>query len=83
MKVTKGKVQESVLYFAKQYGFEDNYKALFSNYNGLDSTVKMIIYEMFLNGFNSYHCSDEDYVQYRILLEYCTELRKVGWVDFK
>ena len=43
----------------------------------------MIVYEMFLQKFNSYHCTDEQYEQYKVIHEYVTELKQNGWVTFE
>jgi hypothetical protein len=83
MKRTKEQVEQAILFFAKIYNQEDNYRAIMGTYPGLPKIVEMIVYEMFVQKFNSYHCSDEEYEQYKIIHEYVTELKQVGWVEFK
>lgn len=52
MKVNKQELVNAILFFAKLYGQEKNYKALMESYNGgLPKIVEMITYEMFLQKF--------------------------------
>ena len=82
MKATQEQVRESILFIAKMYGKEDNYNAIMETYPGLPKVVEMIVYEMFLNNFNNYYCSNDEYKQYKIIHEYVTELNKNGFVEF-
>jgi hypothetical protein len=82
MKATQEQVRESILFIAKMYGKEDNYRSIMETYPGLPKVVEMITYEMFLNTFNSYYCSNDEYKQYKIIHEYATELNKNGFVEF-
>lgn len=81
MKSNKKKIQDSILFFANKYKLSENYKALI-NISTLPEIVKMIIYEMFLNKFNFYNCTDDEYKHYKLLLEYSEELNKNGCVKF-
>jgi hypothetical protein len=83
MKINKEYLYKSILYFAKIFGNEVNYKALISSYAGTPKIVEMIVYDMFLNKFNSYHCTDEKYEHYKIIYKYSTELKENGWVLFE
>ena len=83
MKTTQEQVRTAILSFAKLYDKEDNYKAIMDTYPGLPKIVEMIIYEMFLNMFNSYYCSKDEYTQYKVIHEYATELKEKGFVEFK
>lgn len=80
MKASKKQVEESILFFAKTFGQERNYKALMSAHIGTSKIIEMIVYEMFLQKFNSYHCTDEQYEHYKLIHEYATELKQNGWV---
>lgn len=80
MKASKEQVENAILFFAKTFGQENNYKALMSAYSGTPKIVEMIVYEMFLHKFNSYHCTDEQHEQYKLIHEYATELKQNGWV---
>jgi len=80
MKASKEQVENAILFFAETFGQERNYKALMESYIGTPKIVEMIVYEMFLQKFNSYHCTDEQYVPYKIIHEYATELKQNGWV---
>ncbi len=82
MKTTKEQLDNAILFFAKTFGQEQNYKALIETYNGTPKIVEMIVYEMFLQQFSSYGCTDEQYEQYKIIHEYATELKQNGWVYF-
>lgn len=79
MKASRKTVEASILFFAKQFGTEQSYKAVLE-YTGITRTLEMIIYDMFLNKFNPYSCTDEQYEHYKIILEFVTELKQNGMV---
>jgi hypothetical protein len=80
MRASKEKVENAILFFAKTFGLEKNYKALMNIHAGTPKIVEMIAYEMFLQKFNSYNCTEEQYEQYKLIHEYATELKQNGWV---
>jgi hypothetical protein len=89
MKATQEQVRESILFFSKMYGKEDNYRAIMETNPGLPKLVEMISYEMFLNKFDPFYCRNDEYEQhkiiheqYKIIHEYATELRQKGFVEF-
>jgi len=82
MKARKLDIVNAVLFFAKLYGLENNYENLKNQYT-LPEIVQMIVYKMFLMKFSSYGCPDEEYNQYKIILEYSTELDKNGCISFE
>lgn len=83
MKASKGQVENAILFFAKKYGQEENYIALIEDYKSIPRIIEMIVYEMFLQKFNSYSCTDDEYEQYKIIHEYATELKQNGWVVYE
>ena len=83
MNFTQEQVRTAILSFAKMYDKEDNYKSIMDTSPGLPKIVEMIIYEMFLNMFNTYYCNKDEYKQYKIIYEYATELKEKGFVEFK
>lgn len=83
MNFTQEQVRTAILSIAKLYDKEDNYKAIMDTYPGLPKIVEMIIYDMFLNMFNTYYCSKDEYNQYKIIHEYAIELKEKGFVEFK
>ena len=83
MKHSKKQVENAILFFGKTFGQEANYKALIETYTSIPKIVEMIVYEMFLQKFNSYFSTDEQYEQYKIIHEYATELKQKGLVDFE
>lgn len=83
MKSSKENLTEAILFFAKQYNQENSYKSLIESGLDLPKLVQIIVYDMFLNKFNSYNCSDIDYNNYKIILEYATELKINGFVKFE
>lgn len=83
MKASKEQVESAILFFAKIFGRENNYKALMSSYSGTPKIVEMIVYEMFLQKFNSCNCTDEQYEQYKLIHEFATELNQNGWVTYE
>lgn len=82
MKESCDELVNSILYFAKKYDKYDNYVALMQLNSGFPKIVEMIVYEMFLNHFNSYYCDTDDYSQYSIIIRYATELKEYGFVTF-
>ena len=83
MNSTQEQVRTAILSIAKLYDKEDNYKAIMDTYPGLPKIVEMIVYEMFINMFNSYYCSKDEYDQYKIIHEYVIELKEKGFVELK
>lgn len=83
MKITKEQFENSILFFAKKFGQEKNYQAMLDDKIGLPKIVEMITYQMFLRQFNPYHCSNEEYENYKIIHQYVTELHQNGWVSFQ
>lgn len=83
MNYTKKNLENAILFFAKKFGKEKNYEAILSNDKSITHLVEMIVYEMFLNEFNSYHSTDEEFEQYKIIIKYAKELRENGFVNFK
>jgi hypothetical protein len=83
MKASNEQVVNAILFFAKLYGQEKNYEALIEAYNNMPKIIEMIVYEMFLQKFNSYYCPDKQYKQYKIIHEYATELKEKGWVTYE
>lgn len=81
MKATKERVNEAILFFADKFGQKNNYETLMSTYPGTPKIVEMIVYEMFVKKFNPYSSTDEEYENYKIILEYATELKEKGWVE--
>jgi hypothetical protein len=82
MKASKEDLENAVLFFAKEYDQEQNYIALMNAYRGTPKIVEMITYEMFIQRFNSYHCTDEQYHHYKILHDFATELKEFGYVKY-
>ena len=82
-KLNREELEKAILFFAKLYNKEDNYKALMETYKSFPKLVELIVYDMFLNKFNSYYCSDEEYRNYKLIYEYSTELSKNGFVSFE
>lgn len=84
MKAKKQDAINSILFFAKKYNAENNYKAIMDAYGIiLPELIKMISYDLFLNKFNSYACTDEEYEHYKLIHKYATELQKDGFVEFE
>ncbi len=82
MKASKKEMEGSILFFARMFSLEENYKALMK-ISGFPKVVELIVYKMFLQKFNPYNCVDEDYEQYKILLEFVTELEQNGFVTYE
>ena len=89
MKATQEQVKQAILYIAKLFNKEENYKVIMETNPGLPKVVEMISYEMFLNKFDPFYCRNDEYEQhkiiheqYKIIHEYATELREKGFVEF-
>lgn len=80
MKASKEQVENAILFFAKKFNQEENYTALINSRPVMPKIIEMIVYEMFLQKFNSYLCTEEEYQQYSIIYEYVIELKQIGWV---
>lgn len=80
--MNKEELKESILYFAKKYDKEYVYTWLTESVQ-FPELVKMIILLMFENKFNYYHCSDEDYDNYKRIFDYQKEMSKTGYYEFK
>jgi hypothetical protein len=83
MQATKEQLKESILFFANKYGKGESFKSLLEAQMGLPKIVEMIVYEMFLHKFNSYNCSNEEYITYKIIHEYAIELKEKGFITFE
>lgn len=83
MKTSKEQVENAILFFAKKFGKEQNYKDLMSTYPGTPKIVEMIVYLMFLNEFNPHNCTEDEYLNYKLIYEYSIELNEVGWVTYE
>lgn len=91
MKASKQQLESAVLFFAKLFNKEDNYKALMYGVNPITTPelVKMIAWEMFLQKYDPNAWMQlriksliEQNRQYLIIHEYATELQEKGFVDF-
>lgn len=71
----------AILFFAEKYGQKPNYEAILG-YTVLPSVVKMIVYELFTEGFEFHKCSEEEEKHYRVLLNYSLTLKLNGFVNF-
>ena len=85
MNYSKKEVVDAILFFAELYNQKVNYQALLHSCTSFPKIVEMIVYDMFIEGFD-YSTTDingEEYKNYIILLLYCRELRQEGFVKFK
>lgn len=79
----KQDVENAILFFAQIYGQEENYKYLIDDASAtLPKLVQMITYDMFIQKFCYFRCPVDQYVQYKILLNYAIELKEKGFVEF-
>ena len=65
----KSEIQEAILFFADKYSKKSMFEQLLIE-SSLPEVVSLIIEQMFLNKFNYYFCSDEEYRYYKIIYEY-------------
>jgi hypothetical protein len=84
MKITKEKYKESILILAKKYDLEKTYNLLIEENVSLPELTKYIIYDLFINEYNSYfEIEDVRYESWRNILDYTKELQENGFVNFK
>jgi hypothetical protein len=81
MEHTKDELIEAILVFVKKYGTVNNYLPLIKEY-GMYSVVKEIVYDMFLNDFNTLKHSKDEIKAYKIILEYCKEIKETGFIEY-
>ena len=82
MRNTQKDVENSILILAEKYGKRDSFECLIKT-QSLPELIKIIVYEMFVNDFNSYFLTNEqDKDAYKLILQYSQELRKNGFVKF-
>jgi len=82
MKNTKDDIKNAALFFAKKFGQKNNYELMILGGTTLPKLAEMIVYEMFIQEFNPYMSTDEEFEQYKLILEYCLELKEKGYVEF-
>lgn len=84
MTCNKQKVKDAVIILAKTIGNENSYSSLVDTIGyTLPELVKNLVYDLFLNKFDYRSCDDETYKSYLLILEYGTELKDKGFVDFQ
>lgn len=84
MKITKEKYKESILILAKKYDLEKTYNVFIEENITLPELTKYIIYDLFVNSYNSYfETEDERYESWKNVLDYTKELKNNGFVNFK
>jgi hypothetical protein len=83
MKVNRKQTEDAVLFFAKLFNQEKNYRYLINTEYGMPEVVKNIVYEMFLQKFNPHTCIDDQYEQYKLIHEYVIELNQNGFVTYE
>lgn len=81
--MTQQELKNAIFIFAEFYNLKPSYQAIFDNNYGFPSISKMIIHEMFINGFDSRSCSTEQYRAYLLIFNYTKELSIKGEVIFK
>jgi hypothetical protein len=82
MEITKKEFESSILFFAKEFGKERNYRALLDFGAVLPELTENIICEMFLHKFNPHNGTEEQNKHYEIIFNYYKELKEVGYVEF-
>lgn len=70
------------MFFAKKFEQEKNYEALMLGGATLPKLSEMIVYDMFIQEFNPYMSTDEEFKQYKLILKYCLELKKRVTLNF-
>lgn len=81
MKGSKTDVENAILFFAKMYGKEKEYDAMLST-NFLYKVVESIVYNIFLNDFNTYNSNDIEMGHFNIIKDFAREMDKNAFVTF-
>jgi hypothetical protein len=83
MKITVEEFKVNLTIISRRLGLETNYKSLIES-NSLPEMVKLLIYDMFVQGVNSYFEEDDQvFRSIQNIKEYCNELKTNGFVVFK
>lgn len=74
-------MKEAIQYFGLKY--HNNPEIYYLGGNALPEIVKDVVYDMFLEGFNSYFAPDTDYLHWCTIHKYAQELHENGFVTSK
>ena len=80
MENTKKELTDAILYLADQYDLK-GYKELIDG--SPPTLVRIIVYDLFVLGFNEYDCTAESFEAYILIRNYARELKQNGFVKFK
>ena len=83
MKYTREETVNAIIVLAEVVNQKKGFSILAKSKVGLERTIEMIIYQLFINKFDYRSCIDEQYHAYRILWEFASELKEKGFVEFK
>ena len=83
MKGSKENVKTAILVIAEYLGIEDAYNARIRENPPLPELSKSIVYDMFINEFDSSVCSNESFEACKTIKSYARELNLVGYVTFE
>jgi hypothetical protein len=84
MIITKEQFEHDILDLSDFIGLKKSYEVFIETKTpGLPRLAEMIVYELFIYGFNIKDCPDTVRHSYRNVHEYSVELRTLGYVTFK
>lgn len=82
MKESKEKVEKAVIKIAENFNMEDAVTLLLLNI-GLYSTIKEIVFRIFVENYNDYFEKDNDtFDAIQLVRKYCIEMSLYGEVNF-
>ena len=82
MKNSQDHIIKAVMLIGEKLDIEKEVKLLLIN-TGLHSTIKEVIYRLFINNYNSYfEQNDAMYDAYELIRRYCKEITENGEVKF-
>ena len=82
MKTNQQEIIDAILFLANEYDIKGYKELIKKNYN-LPSLIRLIVYDLFLRGFNLYDCNEDSYTAYNLLRIYALELAIEGFVNFE
>lgn len=76
-------LEEAILLLADKCNQKESFIKLMEAKIGMPKLVEMIVYQLFLNRFDSRSCSNEEYGAYGEVYSYAKELSQNGFVTFQ
>ena len=84
MIITREQFEKDILRLSEYVGKKPSFEIFINTKTpGLPKTVEMLVYELFIVGFDYRSCQNDLYYSYKNILDYSKELRENGSITFK